>query len=172
MWRWFTYEEEYPGAESKHDSNHVVARQPSSSSRGRLSAKSPHSGSNDGTEGDSDVAPTLDTWIHLLTGGMGDYVRQSSGGPAALVAAFRGYHLRERLRRLPAREVEKHILGLHNNASGFRRVGLFLLFSGLYFTLVFYVAFQPSVQQALRDHVAAVSLGEGGLGAGQPWQSF
>ncbi|CAM9620546.1 unnamed protein product, partial [Ectocarpus sp. 13 AM-2016] len=77
-------------------------------------------------------------------------------------AAFRGYRLRERLRRLPAREAEKHILALHNNARGFRRVGLFLLFSGLYFTLVFYgvdVAFQRSVQQALRDHVAGVKYG-------------
>ncbi|CAN0442760.1 unnamed protein product, partial [Ectocarpus sp. 12 AP-2014] len=45
---------------------------------------------------------------------------------------------------------------------GFRRVGLFLLFSGLYFALVFYgvdVAFQRSVQQALTDHVAGVKYG-------------
>lgn len=75
-------------------------------------------------------------------------------------AAFRGYRLRERLRRLPAREAEKQIRALHRNARGFRRVGLFLAFAGLYFALVFYgvdISFQRSVQQSLTDHLAAVS---------------
>ncbi|CAN0367876.1 unnamed protein product, partial [Ectocarpus fasciculatus] len=151
MWRWFTYEEEYPAEESKHDSNHV--RQ-ASSRAGRLSAQAPHGGStsssSSGTDSDSDVAPTFDKLDPSVT--------------AAILtqAAFRGYRLRERLRRLPAREAEKQILGLHNNARGFRRVGLFLLFFGLYFALVFYsvdVAFQRSVQQALRDHLAGVKYG-------------
>ncbi|CAM9848846.1 unnamed protein product, partial [Ectocarpus sp. 6 AP-2014] len=62
MWRWFTYEEEYPGEESKHDPNNVLARQTSSSSGGRLSAQAPHGGSssNSDTDNDSDVAPTFD----------------------------------------------------------------------------------------------------------------
>lgn len=75
-------------------------------------------------------------------------------------AAFRGYRLRERLRRLPAREAEKQIKALHRNARGFRRVGLFLVFAGLYFALVFYgvdISFQRSVQQSLKDHLALVS---------------
>ncbi|CAM9584781.1 unnamed protein product [Ectocarpus sp. 4 AP-2014] len=150
MWRWFTYEEEYPGEESKNDLNHIL-RQTSSNS-GRLSAQAPHGGSssNSGIDSDSDVAPTFDKLDPLVT------------AATLAQAAFRGYRLRERLRRLPAREAEKHILGLHNNARGFRRVGLFLLFSGLYFALVFYgvdVSFQRSVQQALRDHVAGVKYG-------------
>ncbi|CAM9849122.1 unnamed protein product, partial [Ectocarpus sp. 6 AP-2014] len=151
MWRWFTYEEEYPGEESKHDPNNVLAPQTSSNS-GRLSAHAPNgdSSSNSCIDSDSDVAPTFDKLDPSVT--------------AAILAqaAFRGYRLRGRLRRLPAREAEKHILGLYNNARGFRRVGLFLLFSGLYFALVFYgvdVSFQRSVQQALRDHVAGVKYG-------------
>lgn len=79
-------------------------------------------------------------------------------------AAFRGYRLRERLRRLPAREAEKQIKALHRNARGFRRVGLFLVFIGLYFALVFYgvdVSFQRSVQQSLKDHLKLVSRGGG-----------
>lgn len=74
-------------------------------------------------------------------------------------AAFRGYRLRDRLRRLPAREAEKTIRALHANDRGFRRLALFLVFSGLYFSLVFGgadVAFQRSVQQGLRDHLALV----------------
>ncbi|CAM9746956.1 unnamed protein product, partial [Ectocarpus sp. 12 AP-2014] len=154
MWRWFTYEEEYPREETKHDPNHVLVRQTSNRSGGRLSAQAPHGGSssNSDTDNDSDVAPTFDKLDPSVT--------------AAILAqaAFRGYRLRERLRRLPAREAEKHILGLHNNARGFRRVGLFLLFSGLYLALVFYgvdVSFQRSVRQALRDHVAGVKYGPG-----------
>lgn len=74
-------------------------------------------------------------------------------------AAFRGYRLRDRLRHLPAREAEKTIRALQANGRGFRRLALFLVFFGLYFSLVFGgadVAFQRSVQQGLRDHLALV----------------
>ena len=74
-------------------------------------------------------------------------------------AAFRGYRLRDRLRHLPAREAERTIRALHANGRGFWRLTLFLVFFGLYFSLVFGgadVAFQRTVQQGLRDHLALV----------------
>eukprot|EP00752_Nemacystus_decipiens_P012801 g11336.t1 len=100
--------------------------------------------------GNSDYEATLDELDPTVT--------------AAILAqaAFRGYRLRERLRRLPAREAEKQIKALHRNARGFRRVGLFLVFAGLYFSLVFYgldVSFQRSVQQSLKDHLKLVHYG-------------
>ena len=98
---------------------------------------------------------TLTTWTRQVNHQCCKCIRQ---------AAFRGYRLRERLRRLPAREAEKQIKALHRNARGFRRVGLFLVFIGLYFALVFYgvdVSFQRSVQQSLKDHLKLVSRGGG-----------
>eukprot|EP00904_Undaria_pinnatifida_P010525 jgi/Undpi1/6602/HiC_scaffold_20.g09081.m1 len=96
------------------------------------------------------VAPTLDHLDNEVT--------------AAILtqAAFRGYRLRDRLRRLPAREAEKTIQALHANARGFRRLALYAVFFGLYFSLVFGgadVAFQRSVQQGLRDHLELVRYG-------------
>lgn len=76
-----------------------------------------------------------------------------------LQAAFRGYRLRHRLQRLPAREAERTIRALHTNAHGFRRIALFLLFVGLFFSLVFGgadVAFQRTVHQGLKNHLAMV----------------
>lgn len=79
--------------------------------------------------------------------------------PFALQAAFRGYCLRKRLRRLPAREAERAIRGLQSNAHGFRRMALFLLFFGLYLSLVFDaidVSFQRTVVQGLKSHLDKV----------------
>ena len=77
----------------------------------------------------------------------------------ACQAAFRGYRLRMRLRRLPAREAERTIRGLQSNAHGFRRLGLFLVFCSLYLYVVFDaidVSFQRTVVQGLRSHLAKV----------------
>ncbi|CAM9200045.1 unnamed protein product [Ascophyllum nodosum] len=77
-------------------------------------------------------------------------------------AAFRGYRLRMRLRRLPAREAERTIRGLQSNAHGFRRLGLFLVFCSLYLYVVFDaidVSFQRTVVQGLRSHLAKVKYG-------------
>ena len=48
---------------------------------------------------------------------------------------------------------------MHTNAQGFRRVALFLVFVGLFFSLVFSgadVAFQRTVHQGLENHLAMV----------------
>lgn len=77
----------------------------------------------------------------------------------AFQAAFRGYRLRYRLRRLPAREAEKTIRALHANAYGFRRIAVFLVFFGLFFSLVFSsadVEFQRKVHQGLESHLGMV----------------
>lgn len=59
MWGWFTFEEEHPGEESKHDPN--LVRQ-TGSSGGRLTARASDGGNSScsGTDSDSDVAPTFD----------------------------------------------------------------------------------------------------------------
>ena len=77
----------------------------------------------------------------------------------AFQAAFRGYRLRYRLRRLPAREAERAIRALHVNAHGFRRIAVFLVFFGLFFSLVFSSAdvdFQRTVHQGLESHLGTV----------------
>ncbi|CAM9245358.1 unnamed protein product, partial [Laminaria digitata] len=77
-------------------------------------------------------------------------------------AAFRGYRLRYRLRRLPAREAERTVRALHANAHGFRRIALFLVFMGLFFSLVFSsadVVFQRSVHQGLEHHLSGTKYG-------------
>ncbi|CAM9944052.1 unnamed protein product, partial [Hapterophycus canaliculatus] len=144
MWRWFTYEEEKEESEAETRRNNsrnkeqtgVVGALPPTPPPGRGARRS-----------DRGTSPTYDELDPAVT--------------AAILtqAAFRGYRLRERLRRLPAREAEKQIKALHRNAKGFRRVGLFLAFFGLYIALVFYradVPFERSVQQALRNHLARV----------------
>lgn len=67
--------------------------------------------------------------------------------------------MRHRLRQLPAREAERAIRALHANAHGFRRIALFLVFVGLFFSIVFGgadVAFQRTVHQGLENHLSMV----------------
>lgn len=81
------------------------------------------------------------------------------GRHTAFQAAYRGYRLRHRLRRLPAREAERTIRALHANAHGFRRIALFLVFAGLFFSIVFSsadVEFQRTVHQGLENHLSMV----------------
>lgn len=77
MWRWFTYEEEYLGEESKHDPNHVHQ---TSSSGGRLSARAPDGGSSGygSTDSDSDVAPTFDQLDPSVTAAILAQVRDAT----------------------------------------------------------------------------------------------
>lgn len=60
---------------------------------------------------------------------------------------------------LPARDAECAIKALHRNSEGFRRLGTFLIFYGLYFALVFTgfdIPFEREVEQGLRRHVGLV----------------
>lgn len=88
----------------------------------------------------------------------------SSRNPLRLLlsqAAFRGYRLRERLRRLPARAAERTIRDLQRNTAGFRRLATFLVFYAIYFAMVFSsvdVSFERSVKQALQAHLESVSF--------------